>query len=372
MVNKLSFVGEKVSLAKLCKPKQWKTIPKTELKQCGYPVYGANGLIGYSDSYNHENPTILITCRGATCGEINICSSKSYVTGNAMCLDELSSLIILDYLAYYLKQYDFIANGIIGGSAQPQITKASLEKVLVKVIDLETQKQIVNRLSTIERNIEKCKNQLIKLDQLIKSRFVEMFGKEVEEKTDLNNLIKANSSISYGIVQPGSDGTGKLGVIRPVDIEDNILNYSNIKYIDPIIGERYKKTLLDGKEILLIVRGATGGVALTDERVAGMNVTRGIAVIRYDEQKIDPVFLLNYLKSDESQRFIANHTQGATLKQINLSDLRKQPILLPNFQRQKEFSVFAKQVDKLRFVAQQQIEKLQTLYDSLAQEYFGD
>lgn len=188
MSTKLSFVGEKVSLAKLCKPKQWKTIPKTELKQCGYPVYGANGLIGYSDSYNHENPTILITCRGATCGEINICSSKSYVTGNAMCLDELSSLIILDYLAYYLKQYDFIANGIIGGSAQPQITKASLEKVLVKVIDLETQKQIVNRLSTIERNIEKCKNQLIKLDQLIKSGFDELLKLVDQIISILNNL----------------------------------------------------------------------------------------------------------------------------------------------------------------------------------------
>lgn len=277
-----------------------------------------------------------------------------------------------DYLYHWLKAQEAVSKMAGRGAAQSNINLTILRNMEIIIPDIETQKSLIRQFNVIEKQKILAQKQLTKLDQLIKSRFVEMFGEEVEEKTALNNLIKANSSISYGIVQPGSDGTGKLGVIRPVDIEDNILNYSNIKYIDPIIGERYKKTLLDGKEILLIVRGATGGVALTDERVAGMNVTRGIAVIRYDEQKIDPVFLLNYLKSDESQRFIANHTQGATLKQINLSDLRKQPILLPNFQRQKEFSVFAKQVDKLRFVAQQQIEKLQTLYDSLAQEYFGD
>lgn len=277
-----------------------------------------------------------------------------------------------DYLYHWLKAQEAVSKMAGRGAAQSNINLTILRNMEIIIPDIETQKSLIRQFNVIEKQKILAQKQLTKLDQLIKFRFVEMFGEEVEEKTALNNLIKANSSISYGIVQPGSDGTGKLGVIRPVDIEDNILNYSNIKYIDPIIGERYKKTLLDGKEILLIVRGATGGVALTDERVAGMNVTRGIAVIRYDEQKIDPVFLLNYLKSDESQRFIANHTQGATLKQINLSDLRKQPILLPNFQRQKEFSVFAKQVDKLRFVAQQQIEKLQTLYDSLAQEYFGD
>ena len=79
----------KIPLSKVCRPKQWQTISQDKLLTEGFPVYGANGKIGFYSEYNHEYPTILITCRGATCGSINICEPKSYVTGNAMSLDDL-------------------------------------------------------------------------------------------------------------------------------------------------------------------------------------------------------------------------------------------------------------------------------------------
>ncbi len=75
---------KQVNLVDVCKPKQWKTISANQLKNAGYPVYGANGKIGYYSEYTHEFPTILITCRGATCGTVNICDAKSYVNGNAI------------------------------------------------------------------------------------------------------------------------------------------------------------------------------------------------------------------------------------------------------------------------------------------------
>ena len=62
-----------LKLVEVCNPKQWKTISISNLHKEGYPVYGANGKIGYYDQYTHLEPTILITCRGAKCGEINIC-----------------------------------------------------------------------------------------------------------------------------------------------------------------------------------------------------------------------------------------------------------------------------------------------------------
>ena len=62
---------EEKYLVDICNPKQWKTIPKSELIEDGeFPVYGANGIIGRYNKYNHEKPTVLITCRGATCGNI--------------------------------------------------------------------------------------------------------------------------------------------------------------------------------------------------------------------------------------------------------------------------------------------------------------
>lgn len=93
----------KIKLIDICSPKQWKTIPTDELLDDGYPVYGANGLIGYSNVYNHKDSVIAITCRGASCGSVNITPPFSYVTGNAMCLDEVKHNIDINYLYYFLK-----------------------------------------------------------------------------------------------------------------------------------------------------------------------------------------------------------------------------------------------------------------------------
>ena len=92
----------KIKLTDICTPKQWKTISTEELLAEGYPVYGANGIIGYYDEYNDENSVVTITCRGATSGTVNITIPKSYINGNAMCLDNLSPEILLKYLYYWI------------------------------------------------------------------------------------------------------------------------------------------------------------------------------------------------------------------------------------------------------------------------------
>ncbi|MGN1317408.1 MAG: restriction endonuclease subunit S [Lachnospirales bacterium] len=142
---------KKVKLVDICNLKQWKTIPTNELLDHGFPVYGANGVIGYYREYNHENPVIAITCRGATCGTINITVPKAYITGNAMCLDNLSSDIDLKYLYYCLLHYDFM--NVISGSAQPQITRQGLEKIVVSIGTSKEQRDIVAILEKVERVI---------------------------------------------------------------------------------------------------------------------------------------------------------------------------------------------------------------------------
>ena len=119
------------------------------------------------------------------------------------------------------------------------------------------------------------------------------------------------------------------------------------------------------------MRGTTGITALTDIRFAGMNVTRGIAVIRYDRKQINPVYLNAYLNTDESQRYIQEHTRGATLQQINLSDLRVQEVVIPPSDLQNRFAAFVAEVDKSKLAVKQSLEKLETLKKSLMQQYFG-
>ena len=170
---------EWVKLTDICRPKQWKTIAGKDLLLDGYPVYGANGLIGYWSEYNHEYETVTIACRG-TCGKVNIVPGQSYINGNAMCLDDLSERFGLKFLYYYLKGYDF--KDVITGTTIPQITIEGLQKVKVPCLSLGEQEEIVRCLSRVETVIQLHQQQIVILDDLIKARFVEMFGDRWSER----------------------------------------------------------------------------------------------------------------------------------------------------------------------------------------------
>lgn len=224
-----------------------------------------------------------------------------------------------------------------------------LKEIQIPYPDAEKQAEVVKILEKIERIISVCKEQMFELDLLIRARFVEMFGQGSYPQYALIELITEGSGLSYGIVQPGDDGTGDMGVLRPVDLVDGRISMAAIKYIDRSIGDGFKKTELTGDELLITVRGSTGITALTDERFKEMNVTRGIAVVRYDRGKVNPVYLNAYLNTDESQQYIQEHTRGATLQQINLSDLRVQKIIVPSMELQEQFAAFVAQVNKSKF-----------------------
>lgn len=228
------------------------------------------------------------------------------------------------------------------------LNKKTLGQAYVHLPALEVQKMIAARLDFIDEQIRASKSSADKLEHLVKSRFVEMFS-GVDQTRPLEKLIVPKTRISYGIVQPGPEGTGDMGILRPVDIVDGRLCLKGIKRIDRKIGDSYRRTELTGNEILTVVRGATGQTVRSEANCIGMNVTRGIAVIRYDPSLIDPDYLVSYMNSDDGQRYIADHTQGATLQQINIADLKAMPIPAPSLKSQQRFAAFAAQVDKSRF-----------------------
>ncbi len=157
----------KKSLCEICHPKQWPTIPTKDFTDNGYLVYGANGVIGHYSQYNHDKPTILLACRGASCGAVNISKPKSYITGNAMCMDDIDKNISFDYLAFFLSNFNY--KSIITGGAQPQITITNLRNVLVPIPSEDTQK----RFSIVAEQADKSKFELRKsieaIDAVIKS-----------------------------------------------------------------------------------------------------------------------------------------------------------------------------------------------------------
>jgi type I restriction enzyme S subunit len=110
-------------------------------------VYGANGVIGRYDKFNHEFEEVLVTCRGATCGTVNVSVPKSWINGNAMVVQPKSNGLSKDYLAMILRGIDYAS--VITGTAQPQITRQPLSKISIFVPSVAEQKQIVAKVDEL-------------------------------------------------------------------------------------------------------------------------------------------------------------------------------------------------------------------------------
>ncbi len=165
---------EYVFLGDISKPQQWKTISSSELTEIGYPVFGANGYIGFYHKYNHINETIVVTCRGATCGEVTLVKAKSYITGNAMSIDEINEKEHSTLYIYYALCFRGFKD-VISGSAQPQIVGNAIRKVTFQVPCLEEQTKIANFLSAIDQKIEVVAQQIEQAKQWKKGLLQQMF-----------------------------------------------------------------------------------------------------------------------------------------------------------------------------------------------------
>ncbi len=158
-------------LRDICTLKQWKSLPARCFTPQGYPIYGANGVIGHYHSYNHEHPVIAITCRGDSCGAVRMTEPRAYITANAICAENIRDDIEPQYLYYFLKQANLAP--YISGAAQPQLTQHNLGKLPVPLLPVDRQQYIIERLNKTEHIIALSRQQLKALDDLRQAFFAQ-------------------------------------------------------------------------------------------------------------------------------------------------------------------------------------------------------
>ena len=142
------------NLGECCELYQPQTITTKDLIEDGkYLVYGANGVIGRYDKYNHEEPQLLVTCRGATCGSVNISLPYSWINGNAMVVKPKHKSIDVRFVEYFFRGAVDLGRAITG-AAQPQITRQSLSPIKFQYPSISTQQKIVAKLDAIFAEIE--------------------------------------------------------------------------------------------------------------------------------------------------------------------------------------------------------------------------
>ena len=285
------------------------------------------------------------------------------------------------YFAYLLRSNSFVnlAVSSTAGSKMPRMNKKTLLNAVFPIPSLELQHQRIDLLSSIEKARTKAELLIQQLDTLVKSRFIEMFGDPVEENRWARiTLASLCTKLGSGATPRGGKAaykTSGIPLIRSMNVHNGYFESKDLAYIDEIQAKKLDNVTLHKGDVLLNITGASvARSCLLPDYLAGGRVNQHVSIVRCDPNRMLPRVLNSIFTSDSYQRFLLEHSRmaGATREAITKDDLETMTVPLPPLSLQYKFAAFVAQVDKSRFVAQQQIEKLQMLYDSLAQEYFGD
>ena len=298
--------------------------------------------------------TIFVTCIGSI-GKIGIASEGEFAFNQQINVIIPNAKVNPRYLAYNLLFNRPRLVAIANSPVIPIINKSRFGEFSVK-IEMDTDKQlaIVNILDKLSNIIVKRKQELNVLDDLIKARFVEMFGDAVDnpmgwEKRQLQEIVTDDCTISYGIVQTGDDQEEGVPVFRPVDIVNRVTKLDELKKTTEEISNKYKRTILKGHEMLITVRANIADTYIIGEEFKGCNVGRGIVPIRTKEDIMVLEFLKYLMDSKHLNDDIKSKAKGITLMQLNMEDLREVELIVPPLEQQKAFVEFAKQLDKSGF-----------------------
>ena len=352
-------------------------ITASDREEGQYPYYGANGLQGYINDYIFDDDLVLLAEDGGNFGskEKPIAyrvSGRCWVNNHAHVLKAKSGLNI-DYLCYSLMFYN--VDGLINGATRQKLTQTAMRKMKIPYRVIDEQVSIVGKLKIITKIIEKRKQELHLLDNLIKARFVEMFGDPIMNSKDwgimeLGDLTEIGSSKRIFEKEYVSSGIPFYRTKEIVELSKG----NNISTELYITKERFKEIkkqygVPKVNDLLISAVGTIGVIWIVDGKKDFYYKDGNL--IRVDaSDKFNSVYLkhlLEFLIVGYKRSMSVGTAYGA----LTISGLTKMKVYDIPIELQNEFAIFVKQVDKSKVAVQKALDETQLLFDSLMQKYFG-
>ncbi len=366
---------EKVKLQDIASFSKGQQINGDELIENGQYEYLNGGVnpSGHWKEFNINGNTVTISEGGNSCGYINYMNFPFWCGAHCYYLYDLK--IGSKYLYYALKSQQEKIMKLRSGACMPNIKKSDLGNFeLIINTDVNIQNQTVLILENISYLIDKRKQQLEKLDELIKSRFVEMFGtlelpaEEFDKETLKNLCVKITDGKHGGC-------TFEVGTERYFvgarEIYDDAIHYETAPEIDVAEFEKdYKRCNMEIGDFLIVNTGATIGKSAiaTDSRTNHTLLQKSVALLKVKKKLLNPIFLkFCYKVNDKMYRVTGASAQPNLL----LSRINATEIYVPPIEFQNQFADFVKQVETSKAEIQKGLDKLELLKKALMQKYFG-
>lgn len=250
------------------------------------------------------------------------------------------------------------------GATMKHITKKDFDNVVIPYPDLDYQKEVAYRLTSLKGIIEKYQKQLDLLDELVKARFVEMFGDENNSKGWEIVNIEDVANVQVGVVikpsQYYTDQYNGIKAFRSLNIGNGYIKDDDWVYFSKEGNKKNKKSILSTNDVLVVRSGAPGTACVVTSEYAGSNAI-DVIIAHPDFQKVDSHYLCTYTNMPHGKLQIIEGTGGAAQQHFNVGKYNKLKLMLPPLEYQKQYVKFLEEVDKSRLHEHLSIEYIKLL-----------
>ncbi|PLS24622.1 restriction endonuclease subunit S [Bifidobacterium imperatoris] len=334
-----------------------------------YPIYGSGGIMGRADDYLCGPDTVIIGRKG------NI-NTPIYVTEPFWNVDTAFGLVcdqsqlLPRYLYHFCRFFDFeCLNSTV---TIPSLTKKNLEKVEIPLPHVNEQNNIVRLLDGIQAQIAISKQMLAKADELIQSRFVEMFGdvRDIDKTVPWHRIDEiASTRLGKMLDRKKQTGNWNRKYLGNHNVQWFKFDLSSLAEMD-FAPEDQREFELRAGDILMCEGGEVGRCAIWRGQVAECYFQKALHRIRCDSQIVIPDYLVWVFKMMADAGLLVEHTHAVTIAHLPGVRLKALKVPVPSLTLQNEFAEFVTSVESLKSTTQQQLDRLNTLYASLTQRYF--
>ena len=319
--------------------------------------------------------TILFAKSGMSCmkGYVYVLPQSAYVVSHLACITPNED--VSEYLRYFFNYHK--PNQLVKDAAYPSISLSDIGNLVVDMKSESERNAIVSVLQHAESVITLRQKELQKLDDLVKARFVEMFG---DPKSNPNSYPIGQLSEHIEFLTSGSRGwaqycvdNGSEWFITIKNVKDCRISIDNMQPINAPDNAEAKRTKVQEGDLLISITADLGRTGVVTKEIAdhGAYINQHLTCIRLNKEILNPLYVAFFMESPAGKEQFESKNQSAVKAGLNFNSINSLRLLVPPMDEQSAFVEFVHQVDKSKVVVQKALDEAQTLFDSLMQQYFG-
>ncbi|MBQ8298739.1 MAG: restriction endonuclease subunit S [Clostridia bacterium] len=317
--------------------------------------------------------SVLVSCIGII-GKVGINQKECAFNQQINAIIPNEEKCVTEYLAYAIYAKKMMLQAIANAPVVPILNKTQFSDIEIFLPSLSEQKEVVKKLNNIDSVIYKRKRQLEKLDELIKARFVELFGNS-ENKLPIGEMCNVTGGYSFKSGDISNDGAIKILQIGNVYL-DNV-SWETTNYLPEGYDEKYSKFMLNEGDIVValtrpiiqLLGNVKACIVKSSDLPCLLNQRVG-RIVAKNKKTVFLEFIYGCLMTDDFTRYVESCSIGCSQPNISTKDIEN--YLIPNatYEEQKAYVEFKKQTDKSKLVVQKSLDKLELLKKALMQKYF--